>query len=249
MTIQPIKNDMVLETQGNPQLNNAANPNTLIAKPSAQNKPHAPDSVPGKSTADSTAIASSSADAPDGIAASRLTTLQDDAANRTTLAKAVRVATEVDGQMEKMKRNISQIVNSYPPFLRGDEKRVEYLMSIASIREQIEAMTIPPDIATAESQGAAGRIWGDLFSGIKIPELITSGPQEATDEQLNAAAATITGMQAALFARRSGLQAEALPSANISAQEAGKTAISVRDAIAANGLPISTKLGEVLKNI
>lgn len=68
MTIQPIKNDMVLETQGNPQLNNAANPNAL-AKPSVQNKPHAPDSVPGKSS-DSKAIASSPANAPDGSAAS-----------------------------------------------------------------------------------------------------------------------------------------------------------------------------------
>ncbi len=249
MTVQPIKNDQGVATLTNPQSGNSANLTTPTSQLPTKNKlPLASDSLSISSTADSLTIGLASAGVQDGSAASRLASFKDDAVDRLTRAKAVSVASAVDGQMENMKQEISQIIKSYPPFLMGSEKRVEYLMSIASIRHQIEAMTIPAVSAKTEKQGEIGKIWGDLFSGINIPTLTPSGPDEATDAQLQAAALTITTMQSTLVARSSGLQAEALLPTFASAPDALKASKTAGEGIAATGLPLSTQLGEILKN-
>jgi hypothetical protein len=152
--------------------------------------------------------------------AARVADLQEKAATRALQAEAVKAAGTVEARLQEMKKDMATIVNSYPPFLRGSEKRRQYLMSISSIRQQIEAMTIPPDKA-AEGQAAQAKtnaLWHDLFKGVSAPELATGGPSEASNETLRNAYTAVEQMRAGLAERRTALERQVMPAAAVSQQ-------------------------------
>lgn len=43
-----------------------------------------------------------------------------------------------------MRRQIEAMVKNYPPFPPGSEERLQYLRSISALRQQLDALTVPP---------------------------------------------------------------------------------------------------------
>lgn len=75
----------------------------------------------------------------------RLAGYKDEAAQ---VAQTVR---EVAGALERarevvgaMREQVQVLVKNYPPFPPGSEQRLQYLNSISTLRQQLEAMNIPP---------------------------------------------------------------------------------------------------------
>lgn len=46
--------------------------------------------------------------------------------------------------LEGMRQAADAVLKQYPPFPRGSEQRLSYLRSIAALRHQLDAMTVPP---------------------------------------------------------------------------------------------------------
>jgi len=49
----------------------------------------------------------------------------------------------VDGVLKELNQAV-QLVKNYPPFPQGNEKRVDYITAINGLRQQLEALEIPP---------------------------------------------------------------------------------------------------------
>lgn len=63
--------------------------------------------------------------------------VQDIAAQRRVLARAGEITAGIERQIEALVKN-------YPPFPPGSEERLSYLRSISSLRQQLDALTLPP---------------------------------------------------------------------------------------------------------
>jgi hypothetical protein len=240
MTIQPLKNDQAVTNMANTAAQAAAptkTSQTVDQQQSAQSS--SPKALaPGQKTD----VTEKSSDAASAL---RLNSIQEDNVTRSAQARTVHASASVDKKLEEMKEALSSIVKSYPPFPYGSEKRVQYLMSISSIRDQIEAMTIPPD----PSKGEATKIWADMFKGVIIAPLVASGPAEATDTEVGAALSAVSTMQAGLADRRSALEKQLGLSAQVSEQLAVQLSQSAAQQLAAKQLPIATHFSEVLKGL
>jgi len=82
---------------------------------------------------------------------------------------------EVNQELEKAKRDLTQIVKIFPPYLHESEDRKKLLSSFRGLRKQIERLTIPP-----ESDVAA-----EILGGPKKAE-DSMLPPEFTDLKVNA---------------------------------------------------------------
>jgi hypothetical protein len=69
-----------------------------------------------------------------------------------------------------MRENLATIVKNYPPFPPGGAERLAYLNSVAGLRRQIEALTIPPRVEQAE---------------YNLPSDLTAAPQRLPSGVLN----------------------------------------------------------------
>lgn len=225
MTMQPIKNDQAVAQM----VRQTAQPlNSLLTAHSSQVQQSASGIDKGVKGGDKAAnvsaakdIFSDAATAPTKDATSRLAALQSGKESSELQVLTVRTSKAVEEQMESAQEKMNEIVNSYPPFLRGSEKRQQYLMSISSIRQQIEAMTIPPGkldnpALDASSSNGAKKMWANLFQGVNIPALETSGPNEASDAQIKAASTAVGAMRSELSSRRAALEQQLVPPAQIS---------------------------------
>ncbi|MEI6207394.1 MAG: hypothetical protein WCP20_11460 [Desulfuromonadales bacterium] len=250
-TIQPIKNDqaVTLVVKSHAALNSST-----LAAPQSPQVQHSPSGVDKNVKADIATgkdVFFDTQSAPAKSATGRLTVLQNSSDTRSLQANAVNTSKAVEEQMESMKQKMDEIVNSYPPFLRGSEKRQQYLMSISSIRQQIEAMTIPPDKLINQASGnEVNKMWTSLFRNVDIPALSSNGPNEATDAQIKAASAAVGAMQSDLSGRRAALEQQVTatppvissPMAQYISQAAGQE-------LAQTGLSLTTNLTGALKGL
>lgn len=252
MTVQPLKNEQAVV----PLVSNRTTP--LANSQSAGQlqwvkQPQSP--VAGKlpGNAEDKDVLSGAVTTPASETASRLTAVQNDSAARSIKAQAVRTSKAVEEQMESMREKMNEIVNSYPPFLRGSEKRQQYLMSISSIRQQIEAMTFPPNkfhsIPDVASSNELKKIWTNLFQNVDIPALASSGPNEASDAQIQAVSSAIGAMQSDLSGRRAALERQAVPSTPISPVAAQYISRVTGQGLVNSGFSLTTNLTGALKGM
>jgi len=201
---------------------------------------------------------SGKSDKPDksanGVSASRLAALQSGKDATEVQVLAVRTSKAVDELMGAAQQKMNEVTNSYPPFLRGSEQRQQYLMSISSIRQQIEAMTIPPGkldnpaLDTASSDETK-LMWAELFKDVGIPALATSGPNEASDAQIRAASSAIGAMRSDLTSRRAALEQLITPANLISSPMAQYLSQTAGQELAKTDISLTYKLTAALKGM
>lgn len=75
----------------------------------------------------------------------RLAGSKDDAAQVAQTVREVTDALEhAQALVGAMREQVQILVKNYPPFPPGSEQRLQYLNSISALRQQLEAMNIPP---------------------------------------------------------------------------------------------------------
>jgi hypothetical protein len=245
-TIQPIKNDQAVA-----QIVNRQTTQTQTSRLAEQ-----PQKAPlGIDKSDKSDKSAENAKSASGAATNRLTALQSGKEASELQVLAVRTSKSVEVQLESAQKQMNEIVNSYPPFLRGSELRQQYLMSISSIRTQIEAMIIPPIqldnpalLDTAASKEAK-MMWAELFQGLGIPVLATNGPNEASDAQIRAASSAVGVMQSDLSGRRAALEQQVAPTNPISSPMAQYLSQAAGQGLAQAGLSLTTNLIGALKRL
>lgn len=60
------------------------------------------------------------------------------------IAAALRAIDQADARARAIEQEIAAMVKNYPPFPPGSEERLRYLRSISALRQQLDALTIPP---------------------------------------------------------------------------------------------------------
>jgi hypothetical protein len=187
-----------------------------------------------------------------GSSTSRLAAIQDGKDIRDLQVLAVRTSKAVEVQMESAQKQMNEIVNSYPPFLRGSEQRQQYLMSISSIRKQIEAMIVPPikldnPALDATSSNEAKQMWASLFQGVAIPALATNGSSEASDAQIRAVSSAVGAIRSELSGRRAALELQLVSPTRISSPTAEYMSQVAGLELTRTSLSITTNLTGALK--
>lgn len=245
MTMQPLKNEQAVALITGNQTSPLANTHITL-------QPH-PATTRTAVDAKTNDILSGAVIAPASGTTGRLVALQVENSTRAIKVQATRAASFVEARMEAMKAELNGIVKNYPPFLKGSEIRQQYLMSIGGIREQIEAMTIPhnkfvhPALNDASSNQAK-QIWGELFQGIGIPALSTSGPNEASDAEVQVTYSVVDAMQAGLAERRAALEQQVASPVPISTPAAQYISKVVSMGLAQTGQSLTTNLTGALKD-
>jgi hypothetical protein len=238
-TMQPLKNEQAVVPMVSDRTSPHANSQLVQQLQQAQQ------------TKPSTATVSNSKPAGDTVmvaadAAIRQVALHGDSSTQAVKAQAVRTASVVEAHMAAAKEAITGIVKNYPPFLMGDEKRVQYLMSISSFRAQIEAMTVPPKNSAHPME--ARKIWTNLFQDVNIPVLTPSGPNEASDAQLQQALTQVDAMQSQLADRSAALQ-QSLTPVSMAPQVAEYISQSVGQGLSGSATSLTTTLTGALKSL
>lgn len=115
---------------------------------------------------------------------------KDQALARVQAAAVIARAVEhADRLVQEMQNTIVAMVKNYPPFPPGSEERLSYLRSISALRQQLEALTVPPEAEAAS----------------RIPAT-PSGPDAAADDAVWAAyAQVLDGYRQHLAGLRSAL--------------------------------------------
>jgi hypothetical protein len=162
--------------------------------------------------------------------------------DKTTLNSLAKTIQKVDTAMvtigrhiDQMKSDISAIVKNFPPFAPGSEERLKLLKSFNSLRQQIDALTIPrpPEdgdyrkiMADPSAFPEAGGVTVTLSSseisitlaprevhtgpgGLDIPTLPDTAPNDATDAQIYKAINNLDTARATLGNKQTGLAEEA----------------------------------------
>ncbi|HEY3308055.1 MAG TPA: hypothetical protein VGJ93_06340 [Desulfuromonadaceae bacterium] len=142
----------------------------------------------------------------------------------------------------RMKSTLEAIVKNYPPFPPGSEKRVAYLKTFMSLRNEIEHMTFPLEPSSVPKLLADPVKTGGSFSvavdgkgtsvqlarqrvdpgpgGLNIPVLPVAPPEDAGDKAIHDAISALTTASTTLIDRRRSLSEnfaqQALPAVAIS---------------------------------
>lgn len=250
MTVQPLKNEMAVV----PMVSNQATPSKTSHLTSHTHQARPVPDGSSRNVAPQERLSGATI-APAKYAAMRFAAIHEDSIARSVKAVAQQTFTAVSVQMDAMKEALTHIVKNYPPFAMGDEKRVAYLMSITSIREQIQAMMLPHDrfsqpMVPEASQVRANKIWSDMFQGISLPTLTAAGPDEATDVQVQAALTSVTSMQTGLFERSAIVSQRTLPPLPaVSSPMAEFISNVTGQGLAITDFPLTTNLSGVLKSL
>ena len=246
-TIQPLKNEQAVVTMFSKQTMTpltASNP--LLQSSSDIGK------AGGAYTAGKDVLSGSVTASVKETASDRLVAIQSGKDSSKIEVLAARTGKAIEAQMEAAKQQMDEIVNSYPPFLRGSEKRQQYLMSISSIRQQIEAMIIPPikaDQLDPSSGGEAKKMWAILFQKVGIPALEVGGANEASDAQIRVASSMVGTMKSQLSSRRAALERQLAPPTSVSEPAAQHLSQEARQGLANTGLSLTSNFTEALKGM
>lgn len=101
-----------------------------------------------------------------------LASIKDEAVHvAQAVREAARVLQEMDTTIRAMQERVMVLVKSYPPFPAGSEERLNYLRSIAALKQQLEAMSFPP-----EGEGHEPVLYP---RELNLPDLY---PEQASDE-------------------------------------------------------------------
>jgi hypothetical protein len=239
-TIQPLKNEQAVVQMVSKR---TTLPQTSLLAPQSQT---------GVSKSDKSDKPDKSDKSDTATATNRLAALQSGKEASEIQVLAVRTSKAVEEQLESAQQQMNEITNSYPPFLRGSEQRQQYLMSISSIRKQIESMTIPPiRIDNAAASGDAKQMWASLFQNISVPELAANGPNEASDAQIREASSAVGTMLSDLSGRRAALEQQVAPTNPISSQMAQYMSQTAGKglALAQPGLSLTNNFSGALKGM
>jgi len=110
--------------------------------------------------------------------------VKDEAAQMAqSVRKAAEALTMTRETVRSMQVQVDALVKQYPPFPPGSEQRLKYLNSISALRQQLEAMTIPPPADRLEP----------VFSP-RERELPALDPATASDEDVLAFARALDGV-------------------------------------------------------
>ncbi len=112
-----------------------------------------------------------------------------------SVRQTVRALEEVQATVRAMQAAVQAVVKQYPPFPPGSEQRLQYLNSISALRQQLEAMTIPPP---------ANRIEPVFYP--RASDLPALDPNTAADADVGALGAALIGFEADIGAGLSGLR-------------------------------------------
>jgi flagellin-like hook-associated protein FlgL len=151
-----------------------------------------------------------------------------------SVVTSIKVADSTMGKIEtiidQMKEQLGKIVKNYPPFPPGSEERVKFLRSFKALRQEIDQLSFSTNDEGAskimanpgvvpqagDSNTATGSNGPRLTihsqqvhtgpTGLNIPEL----PENATDEEIDAAIKNLEDARKTLGQRQSGLAADAL---------------------------------------
>jgi hypothetical protein len=242
MTIQPFKNDqgvmpMVSDTKTFTPVNEAVHPteptqNSVLARANTFEQ------------GQGSVILSGATTSPGKEAASQLAGIRGDVAERTQKTTLIQAALKVESQLADMQQVMQYITKNFPPFSPDDAKRQQYLMSITSIREQIQAMTLPPPPPAIPASG----MWKDFFKGTTIPSLPATGPGTASDAQVHSAYEDVVAARAILAQRRETLVRQTIPAVSLAPAVASQTSMQMGQQLSATGATLSVNLVGELQN-
>ncbi|MBW4055027.1 MAG: hypothetical protein HIU83_06455 [Proteobacteria bacterium] len=114
---------------------------------------------------------------------------------------------EIGTKIDSMKETLQIIVKNFPPYPPGSNDRINFLRNFNSLRQQIDALTIPrPNETSAIALKLRGLNTGK--GGLNIPALADTVP-EATDPQIHQAIGNLDSARKTLDAGRVALAGEA----------------------------------------
>jgi hypothetical protein len=157
---------------------------------------------------------------------------------------------KVGRNVEMMKGTLEEIVKNYPPFPPGSEQRVKALKDFASLRNEIEELTYPPEPSlvpklisdparspgsfsvTLDAQGTSVRLDRQQVdpgpSGLNIPQLPIAPPADSGDGPIHNAISALNSAAKTVSDRRQSLSEnvaqQALPA--VVASLSNQTALS-----------------------
>lgn len=114
---------------------------------------------------------------------------------------------EIGTKIDAMKENLEIIVKNFPPYPPGSDDRLKFLRNFNSLRQQIDALTIPRPNETSDIALKLRGLSTDK-GGLNIPALADSVP-EATDPQIHQAIGNLGKARKSLDAGRVALAGEA----------------------------------------
>lgn len=137
--------------------------------------------------------------------------MQSDSSARNEVANNIKSADatmgEIGTKIDSMKAELQIIVKNFPPYPPGSDDRLKFLRNFNSLRQQIDALTIPrPNETSAIALKLQGVSTGK--DGLNIPTLADSVP-EATDRQIYRAINNLATARNTLDRSRAGLAGEA----------------------------------------
>lgn len=137
--------------------------------------------------------------------------MQSDNSARNEVASSIKSAdtsmAEIGKKIDTMKADLEIIVKNFPPYPPGSDDRLKFLRNFNSLRQQIDALTIPrPTDSSAVAVKLHGLNTGP--NGINIPALPDT-PPEATDRQIYHAINGLDAAKKTLDQSRAGLAGEA----------------------------------------
>lgn len=141
----------------------------------------------------------------------RFNNMQSDKAARNEIAGSINsvdsTMVEIGHKIDSMKADLEIIVKNFPPYPPGSEERIKFLRNFNSLRQQIDALTIPrPTEAGTIATKVQGLNTGP--NGLNIPALADTLP-EATDRQIYRAINYLDTARNTLDQSRAGLASEA----------------------------------------
>jgi len=147
-----------------------------------------------------------------GTVLPRFDKMQSDKFARNEVANSIKSADttmgEIGKKLDSMKADLEVIVKNFPPFPPGSNERIKFLRNFNSLRQQIDAMTMPRPYETATiAIKVQGLNTGP--TGLNIPALADS-PPAATDHQIYQAITNLAAARKTLDQSRTGLAGEAV---------------------------------------
>ncbi|MDD2308153.1 MAG: hypothetical protein PHH91_01050 [Desulfuromonadaceae bacterium] len=141
----------------------------------------------------------------------RFDKMQSDKSTRNEVAASIKNAdstmVEIGTKIDSMKENLEIIVKNFPPYPPGSNERINFLRNFNSLRQQIDALTIPRPNETSDIALKLQGL-GTGKGGLNIPALADSVP-EATDPQIHQAIGNLDRARKTLDAGRAALAGEA----------------------------------------
>jgi hypothetical protein len=109
--------------------------------------------------------------------------------------------------LDRMNGELGKVIKNYPPFSLEDANRKKILMSYASIKKEIDALTVPPPPSPVYEKVKG--MWENLFTEndgkITTPALTDSSPYDSVENAANALSSTAKAISSVMSALKASL--------------------------------------------